>query len=627
MSRKIRIALRESFGLKVLLSFIVVIIIVLSMVTLFAVVHESEREREGLRQRGEVLTELLAHNSVVGIFAENEELLKNAAEGIIDMANVVAVTIYNSGYKALYARTKTSYEKDAFPLNKNSAHDLRADRPPNITETGRAVEFLRPVVIRSASRPDESLYFGDTAGGKADKVIGYVRIILSKDSYHKEIVAIVARNAVIMLIFIFSSSVIVYLAVKKVTRPLEKLTQSVNALEKGLPVEPVPVESGDEIGNLASAFNAMVVARGQAEESLRQSEQRFRLIAETISEVFWMSDVDMKEVFYISPEYERVWGRSRESLYENPLSFLDAVHQEDRDRLLTTLERKTLGQPFECEYRIMRPDGSIRLIWDRGYPVRDEAGRVTRYVGVAQDITERKGMEEKIHVYQRELRAAALEMSSIESRAEERERHLIAADLHDFVGQNLVATQFKLAALRKSSSSPEFIRELEDIRELIGQTIQFTRSLTVELCPPVLVEIGFEAAVESFVEGIQKTHGIRIRLQDDGQPKQTDGDTRYLLFRIVRELLINIVKHSQASSAKICLARNDDVLHISVEDDGIGFDAANMVGRNGGFGLFTIRERLKRLGGHCEIESRPGSGTRISLAVPLKQKVDTTKGI
>jgi PAS domain S-box-containing protein len=137
-------------------------------------------------------------------------------------------------------------------------------------------------------------------------------------------------------------------------------------------------------------------ARKQAQSALRESEERFRLITETIGEVFWMADTQLRRIFYISPGYEWIWGRSRESLYQAPRSFLDAVHPEDRARTIADLDDQTTGQPFDHEYRIIRPDGSIRWIWDRGFPVRNESGPVTRYVGVAQDITEPRRLYEQL---------------------------------------------------------------------------------------------------------------------------------------------------------------------------------------------------------------------------------------
>lgn len=130
--------------------------------------------------------------------------------------------------------------------------------------------------------------------------------------------------------------------------------------------------------------------RRQAEEELRKSEERFRQIAETIDEVFWIADPDITRMIYVSPGYERAWGRSAESLYENPRSFLESIHSDDREGVLADLESKETGQPFDHEYRLVRPDGSVRWIWDRGYPVRTEAGQVSRFVGVAVDITARK---------------------------------------------------------------------------------------------------------------------------------------------------------------------------------------------------------------------------------------------
>jgi len=138
-----------------------------------------------------------------------------------------------------------------------------------------------------------------------------------------------------------------------------------------------------------------ITDRKQAAEQMRISEERFRLIAETIDEVFWMADVDIKRVFYVSPAFERIWGRSRESLMENAKTFLDTIHAEDRARVRATMEtEKGRGQPFSHEYRIVRPDGSTRWIWDRGFPVAGQDGSVLRYIGVAQDITQRKRADE-----------------------------------------------------------------------------------------------------------------------------------------------------------------------------------------------------------------------------------------
>jgi PAS domain S-box-containing protein len=132
-------------------------------------------------------------------------------------------------------------------------------------------------------------------------------------------------------------------------------------------------------------------------DELREKEERLRIITESISEVFWMYDPEIDKMHYVSPAYEHIWGRSVTSLYENPMSsFTDAIHPDDRGRVIATLELEKIGKPFDIEYRIVRPDGAVRWIWDRGVPVLDNNGRITQYSGIARDITRRKVVQRKL---------------------------------------------------------------------------------------------------------------------------------------------------------------------------------------------------------------------------------------
>ena len=151
----------------------------------------------------------------------------------------------------------------------------------------------------------------------------------------------------------------------------------------------------DAAGKVVERFGVAcdITERRQAQQALRQSEERFRQIAETIDEVFWTADPQITKMFYVSPAYKRIWGRPVASLYEDPRSFLEAIYADDRERVLADLDVQKSGQSFDHEYRIVRPDGGVRWIWDRGFPVRNKAGQVVRYVGVAIDITERKRAE------------------------------------------------------------------------------------------------------------------------------------------------------------------------------------------------------------------------------------------
>ena len=139
-----------------------------------------------------------------------------------------------------------------------------------------------------------------------------------------------------------------------------------------------------------------VTARKQAEIDLRASEERFRQVTENISEVFWMTDVAKRQMIYISPAYEKIWGRTCESLYASPQDWLEAIHPDDRGRVLEAAVTKQASGEYDEVYRIARPDGSTRWIHDRGFPVRDETGKVNRVVGIAQDITQRKESQEAL---------------------------------------------------------------------------------------------------------------------------------------------------------------------------------------------------------------------------------------
>ncbi|MHC4719961.1 MAG: sensor histidine kinase, partial [Planctomycetota bacterium] len=165
---------------------------------------------------------------------------------------------------------------------------------------------------------------------------------------------------------------------------------------------------------------------------------------------------------------------------------------------------------------------------------------------------------------------------------------------------------------------------LNEVCNSLSQAIGGTRSLTFELSSPVLYELGFEKAVVGWLRRqIEKKHGIATEFEDDGQDKPLDEDVRVLLFRNVRELLINVVKHAQAQKVKVTIAKVDEKIYVTVEDDGVGFDAektAAMVGETGGFGLFSIRERMEQLGGRLKIASEPGHGSRMTIIAPLRRE-------
>lgn len=158
-----------------------------------------------------------------------------------------------------------------------------------------------------------------------------------------------------------------------------------------------------------------ISAQMRADEQLRESELRFRQLAENISEAFWLADQSTSEVLYVSPAYEEIWGRSAQALLSSPSDWLEAVHPEDRDRVREAFETERTAGTYDEEYRIVRPDGSQRWIRDRAFPVRDDSGRVVRVAGIAENVTERKNMEAELERTVARLRRAvqsAIEVAS-----------------------------------------------------------------------------------------------------------------------------------------------------------------------------------------------------------------------
>jgi signal transduction histidine kinase len=280
--------------------------------------------------------------------------------------------------------------------------------------------------------------------------------------------------------------------------------------------------------------------------------------------------------------------------------------------------RQTLGgELLRVPLRMHRKkDGTV-------FPVEIAAGMFTMnerqiVTGAVRDISERKDVERKLEGYRERLSELASEIALFD----ENERRRFANELHDFIGQNLALARIKIAEVRDLERDEPLKQRLSELNQLISQASQSTRDLTFELSPPILYEIGFEAAAEWVGEQILKKYNIAFHFQDDANPKPLTDDTKVLLYLSLRELIVNAAKHAKAHSVTLSISMQDDMLHVSVADDGIGFDASDidcLIMKAESFGLFSTRERLKRLGGRLEIISQPGQGTTVTMVAPLKK--------
>ncbi len=248
---------------------------------------------------------------------------------------------------------------------------------------------------------------------------------------------------------------------------------------------------------------------------------------------------------------------------------------------------------------------------------------ITANEQLKEEIHERRLAQNKLLDYQKQLKSLASELSL----TEERERRRIATELHDRINQSLVISKVKLDSLRETIPVGDTAETIKDVCELLDNTIQDTKYLTFDLSSPILYELGFEAAVSEWLnEQIEQKHGIKSIFKDDGQAKELDEDIQVLLFRTIRELLINVVKHSSAEQVSVFSEKDNGLIKISVEDNGVGFNPSEVTGtpgRNSGFGLFSIRERLEHLGGYIRIESECGQGCKVIVTAPLKKNQES----
>ncbi len=256
--------------------------------------------------------------------------------------------------------------------------------------------------------------------------------------------------------------------------------------------------------------------------------------------------------------------------------------------------------------------------------VKDEAGNVIGILGILWDITAQRQAQKRLLDYQKRLRDLTSEMSL----TEERERRRLAIELHDQITQKMILFKINLGTLREEELPPKLAGPLDEIYQHLDQIIRDTRSLTFDLSSPTLYELGLEAAIREWLyDEVQQKHGIHTEFEDDEQPKPLDNDIRAVLYRAVRELLVNVVKHARAQKVKVSIGKDNNNVRIVVADDGIGFVPSPQLNKTGGFGFFSIREGLNYLGGSIEIGSKPGQGTHITLIAPIKRgKIENDEG-
>ncbi len=366
-----------------------------------------------------------------------------------------------------------------------------------------------------------------------------------------------------------------------------------------------------------------ITKRKKTEEDLRKSEATFRSLIDDVLDNstvgIFILDANFQIIWvnkaleqYFGLHREKIIGKDKRQTIHDKIKYIFEDQEGFTEKVLATYENNTYTESFECH---VMPEGKRKERWllHNSMPIKSglyAGGRIEHY----HDITDRKQVEKASLTYQTQLKR----LSSTLSLTEERERRHISEDLHDRIGQALTVIKMKLEELSEPQADTDSRSVLNETRELLDTAIHDTRTLTFEISPPLLYELGFEPAVEWLIEQFIERHNIPIEYESNDGVGVLDEDISFFLFKSVRELLFNIVKHARADKIKVSTQGDKDRISISIEDNGVGFDSSKVqysLDNLSGFGLFSIRERMEHLGGSVEIESKPNQGTRIILVL------------
>jgi PAS domain S-box-containing protein len=351
----------------------------------------------------------------------------------------------------------------------------------------------------------------------------------------------------------------------------------------------------------------------RAERKVRESERKYRHIFNAESDAILLLDGEAGDVVDANDAALSLYGYRRDDFLRLNIADISAEPEESRLAMKETLKH---GQLFIPLRKHVKKDGKV-FPAEISTGVLALKGRKT-ICGIIRDITFREENEKKLFTYQNQLRALTAKLLS----AEERERRDLAMVLHDEVGQLLAMTRLNLESADGKRGEEGEVRGLSQARSLLGQAIARTRSLTWELSSQSLYELGLEAAVEELCETFQKRFGLQCRVAREAEETELPEEIRGTLYRSVREILSNVLKHAGATEVSVDFSSGKGWLRVSVADNGRGFESEEALSnpeKKGRFGLFSIRERMNLLGGSLSVASSSGEGSKITLLVPLEE--------
>lgn len=354
-----------------------------------------------------------------------------------------------------------------------------------------------------------------------------------------------------------------------------------------------------------------ITERIQAEQQVRDSEERLKAFMESATDFFsiWDSNLNLLHTTVRQVKTFFPTGTEKEDLMGKNIIEL-APNVKETGQYYNYLRVIETGKPFSIEETVPDPMFGDHHLSLKAFKVGEGMGLVLT------DITERKKAKEELQRYSERLRAMAARLSS----AEEEERRHLAQELHDQVGQYLTALSINLSRagtqLSDESAAP-VLSILNDSQSIVEQMSEVIRNIMANLRPPVIEDYGLVAAIRWYAGRFTKRTGIDVTVEGEEPSPRLSSPYESALYRVAQEVFTNIAKHAQATRVSVNVAVEGEKVRLLITDDGIGFDTKEVDMSNGqqGWGLVIMSERVRSMGGSFNIESRPGHGTRVTVEV------------
>jgi len=616
--------LKKSLGTKIITVFILFLFIYSSSIIALFISFQSKAITDDTIKYGLLLSEVLASTSRIGLFAGNREMLKKEAEAVFRQRDIIEVSIYNKDGLLLErqqtkdrAALEQSYEKN--PVDKKVVFKkLSASLSSSYCSGKNSFEFFSPVMTSSTNRNNaKNLFLDEKALIDKTDIIGFTYLKVNGQKIKLQVHRLMLKSISLFLLFFFFGSITVFYIVRSIARPLNRLTEAVNALEQGKAFGTVQMTTGDEIGKLAEAFNRMSETIKKREEDLADASDRLLMAFDAANEGLWDFNVKTSK-FYFIPRWYTMLGYEPYEMPVNQETFLGLVHPDDRAMMIKAGRdfMADTNEFFSHKFRLKSKNSGYQWILSRGKSVEtDSSGRPIHVVGANVDITELKEAEEQIQALSHEILTA-----------QEVERQKIARDLHDNIAQNLSSLKIAAQTLFNAETvvSMETRRKVADMSKTLHECIKDVRRMSYDLRPPELDQLSLIKTVFKFCDDFSKREKIEIDAKATGIDENLMcPDMEINIYRIIQEALNNIKKHAEADKVVIRLISSFPDIVIRIEDNGKGFDVkarkAHAVEEKR-MGLVNLNERVRLLNGEISFQSQKNRGTRIYITIPYKEQ-------